>query len=72
MVEFQYNEAEEFLKANLNRAEKKLSSIEKEMAFLKDQITTMEVSMYIYVLCICIDIARVYNYNVRQKQPAAK
>lgn len=44
MVEFSYDEAEEFLKANLGRADKNLGSVDKEMAFLKDQITTMEVS----------------------------
>ncbi len=57
MVEYPYDEAIELLKKNLSNAEKYLESVESDLAFLKDQITTTEVNM-----------ARVYNENIRQKQ----
>eukprot|EP00831_Metopus_contortus_P022510 TRINITY_DN2030_c0_g1_i4.p1 TRINITY_DN2030_c0_g1~~TRINITY_DN2030_c0_g1_i4.p1 ORF type:complete len:235 (-),score=70.74 TRINITY_DN2030_c0_g1_i4:223-927(-) len=57
MVEFPYDEATELLQKNLSNAEKYLESVEGDLSFLKDQITTTEVNM-----------ARVYNENVRQKQ----
>ena len=57
MVEYPYDEAIELLKKNLDNAEKYLVSIDDDLSFLKDQITTTEVNM-----------ARVYNENIKQRQ----
>ncbi|VDN82828.1 unnamed protein product, partial [Brugia pahangi] len=52
MVEFSLNEARCILEDNY----KSVTKYEKELAFLKDQITTTEVNM-----------AHVYNYGIRQR-----
>ncbi|VDK65623.1 unnamed protein product [Onchocerca ochengi] len=56
MVEFSLNEARCILEDNYKSAEDGVTKYEKELAFLKDQITTTEVNM-----------AHVYNYGIRQK-----
>ena len=45
MVEYSFQEANELLSKNLESAETNLKSIETELDFLKDQITTSEVSI---------------------------
>lgn len=65
MLEFSYDEAEELLTKNLEQAKIKLSEYVADLDFLKDQITTAEVSM-----------ARVYNHDVKvrkaERENAAK
>eukprot|EP01090_Pellita_catalonica_P001939 TRINITY_DN11639_c0_g1_i2.p1 TRINITY_DN11639_c0_g1~~TRINITY_DN11639_c0_g1_i2.p1 ORF type:complete len:187 (-),score=47.70 TRINITY_DN11639_c0_g1_i2:8-511(-) len=61
MVEYSYEEAHALLTKNLNAAETHLSNLETELNFLKDQITTTEVN-----------IARVYNYNVKLRKANKK
>ena len=56
MVEYSFEEAGTLLSKNLANAETNLKSIEEDLAFLKDQITTSEVN-----------IARIYNYRVRNQ-----
>ncbi|OZC08938.1 prefoldin subunit [Onchocerca flexuosa] len=55
MVEFSLDEARCILEDNY-KTEDGVTKYEKELAFLKDQITTTEVNM-----------AHVYNYGIRQK-----
>eukprot|EP00826_Nyctotherus_ovalis_P065935 TRINITY_DN9713_c0_g1_i1.p3 TRINITY_DN9713_c0_g1~~TRINITY_DN9713_c0_g1_i1.p3 ORF type:complete len:198 (-),score=91.42 TRINITY_DN9713_c0_g1_i1:85-678(-) len=59
MVEYPYDEAIELLKKNMSNAEKYLESVEGDISFLKDQMTTTEVNM-----------ARIYNENIAIKQSA--
>ena len=53
MVEYTYAEAQDLLRKNMKNAETRLTNTTKDVNFLKDQITTMEVNM-----------ARTYNQNV--------
>eukprot|EP00033_Pygsuia_biforma_P002083 GCRY01002313.1.p1 GENE.GCRY01002313.1~~GCRY01002313.1.p1 ORF type:complete len:192 (+),score=43.66 GCRY01002313.1:43-618(+) len=57
MVEYTYDEAKQFLEKNLDTATRNLENTSKELEFLKEQITTMEVN-----------IARVYNFDVKRKR----
>lgn len=57
MVEYSFDEAIALLSANLQTAQRNLENVNEDLAYLKDQITTTEVS-----------IARVYNYGVKQRQ----
>eukprot|EP01121_Diplochlamys_sp_Union-15-3_P021607 TRINITY_DN8828_c0_g1_i1.p1 TRINITY_DN8828_c0_g1~~TRINITY_DN8828_c0_g1_i1.p1 ORF type:complete len:185 (+),score=39.25 TRINITY_DN8828_c0_g1_i1:53-607(+) len=57
MVEYSHDEAIELLSNNLTKSTESLSRVEKNLAFLKDQITTTEVN-----------IARVYNWDVKQRR----
>lgn len=59
MVEFPIDEAEALLTKNLAGAELQLSSVDEDLAFLKDQITTSEVN-----------IARLYNWDVKKRREA--
>eukprot|EP01117_Protostelium_nocturnum_P015831 TRINITY_DN6168_c0_g1_i1.p1 TRINITY_DN6168_c0_g1~~TRINITY_DN6168_c0_g1_i1.p1 ORF type:complete len:180 (-),score=73.74 TRINITY_DN6168_c0_g1_i1:116-655(-) len=64
MVEYSFEEAIELLSNNLSGAEINLKSLDEDIGFLKEQITTTEVN-----------IARVYNFDVKQrrlKREAAK
>jgi prefoldin subunit 5 len=45
MVEYSFEEANELLTKNLESAKKSLATIEEDLDFLKDQITTTEVSI---------------------------
>lgn len=57
MLEYTYSEAQEVLSTNLNNAKTNLATIERDLAFLKDQITISEVN-----------IARVHNHKVTIRQ----
>mmetsp|Transcript_24661 Transcript_24661/g.57011 ORF Transcript_24661/g.57011 Transcript_24661/m.57011 type:complete len:180 (-) Transcript_24661:36-575(-) len=59
MMEFTFDEAETLLSKNLKTAGENLAVVEGQLAFLRDQITTSEVN-----------IARVYNHEVRLRQAA--
>ncbi len=56
MVEYSYDEAIALLKKNLDNAEKYLETVDSDLNFLRDQITTTEVNM-----------ARVHNEHIRQE-----
>jgi len=57
MVEYTFEEARTLLSKNLENAIQNLTVFEEDLSFLKDQVTTVEVN-----------IARVYNYNVKLMQ----
>ncbi|CAD8076959.1 unnamed protein product [Paramecium primaurelia] len=57
MVEFEFNEAKALLSSNKENASSNLRQFDEDIVFLKDQITTIEVN-----------IARVYNANIRIQQ----
>eukprot|EP00451_Oxyrrhis_marina_P003736 CAMPEP_0204274110 /NCGR_PEP_ID=MMETSP0468-20130131/24999_1 /ASSEMBLY_ACC=CAM_ASM_000383 /TAXON_ID=2969 /ORGANISM="Oxyrrhis marina" /LENGTH=191 /DNA_ID=CAMNT_0051250269 /DNA_START=29 /DNA_END=604 /DNA_ORIENTATION=+ len=57
MLEYTLDEAKALLEKNEKNANLSLASLEEDMAFLRDQITTTEVN-----------IARVHNFNVRLRQ----
>mmetsp|Transcript_21456 Transcript_21456/g.57679 ORF Transcript_21456/g.57679 Transcript_21456/m.57679 type:complete len:194 (-) Transcript_21456:122-703(-) len=57
MLEYTVDEAEELLTTNLANAQEALEGVMKDLAFLKDQMTTSEVN-----------IARVYNWDVRERK----
>ncbi|CAG2118996.1 unnamed protein product, partial [Medioppia subpectinata] len=57
MLEYTIEEAEVLLTKNYDTANKNLQQIETDLDFLRDQITTTEVNM-----------ARVYNWDVKRRQ----
>ena len=57
MLEYSLDQAEELLTKNHNQAKLTMEQTEKDLDFLKDQITTTEVN-----------IARVYNWDVKRRQ----
>lgn len=57
MLEYSLEQAEELLTKNHNQAKLTMEQTEKDLDFLKDQITTTEVN-----------IARVYNWDVKRRQ----
>mmetsp|Transcript_12863 Transcript_12863/g.15578 ORF Transcript_12863/g.15578 Transcript_12863/m.15578 type:complete len:198 (-) Transcript_12863:70-663(-) len=59
MLEYKLDEAIELLQTNEGNARTTLKSLEEDMAFLRDQITTTEVN-----------IARTHNYGVKMRQAA--
>lgn len=59
MLEYPVAEAAELLTSKLETALKTLSNTEEDLAYLRDQITTMEVNT-----------ARVYNWDVKQRRLA--
>ena len=59
MVEYPLDEAKEVLTNNLTTAKKNLEQVTADLKFLKAQITTAEVN-----------VARVYNYDVKQRRVA--
>ena len=59
MLEYTYDEALELLTNNLKNAKETVESLDTDLDFIKDQITTTEVN-----------IARVYNQDVREKRKA--
>ena len=61
LVEFPLEDAKVLLRKNLENAQGNLKTFEEDLLFLKDQITTCEVN-----------IARVYNQNVKVTQDKAK
>jgi len=59
MLEYDINDAKELLSNNKANAIKSLEDVNEQMAFLRDQMTTTEVSM-----------ARVYNWDVNRRKAA--
>ncbi|OQS03021.1 prefoldin subunit 3 [Thraustotheca clavata] len=57
MVEYSFDEALELLQGNLKTATTRLTQIESDLAFLRDQIITTEVNM-----------ARIFNFDVRRRR----
>ena len=57
MLEYNIDDAENLLQKNLATAESSLEDLANDLCFLRDQITTTEVSM-----------ARVYNHDVKRRQ----
>ena len=60
MLEYTYQEAIEFLQTNLSNAQKESKLVQEDLAFVRDQIVTSEVSM-----------SRIFNWDVRRKRAAA-
>nr|CDS33436.1 ring finger protein 150 [Hymenolepis microstoma] len=60
MLEYDLAEAKEILLQNLAAAETSMADVEETLAFLKEQTTTVEVSL-----------ARLHNLNVKRTQAAA-
>jgi len=61
MLEYDFKEAEALLSSNLKNAHTNLGNLNKDLSFLKDQITVSEVN-----------IARVHNYRVKLTQEAKR
>ena len=59
MLEYPLDEATDIVNENLSHVVDQEKTLSDDLLFLRDQITTTEVSM-----------ARVYNYNVEKKQKA--
>ena len=59
MVEYPVAEARDVLSHNLETANRNLKQVSEDILFLKKQITTTEVN-----------VARVYNYDVKQRRQA--
>ena len=59
MLEYPLDEAIDIVNENLSQVVQSEKTLSEDLLFLRDQITTTEVSM-----------ARVYNYNVEKKQKA--
>ncbi|XP_067946053.1 prefoldin subunit 3-like [Watersipora subatra] len=57
MLEYSLEEAQALLEKNLSQAKSALDVVEDDLGFLRDQSTTIEVSM-----------ARVYNWDVKRRQ----
>lgn len=57
MVEYNCQEAIELLTEKLSNANNNIEELAKDLGYLREQITTMEVN-----------IARVYNWNVKRAQ----
>lgn len=60
MLEYSLDDAHALLEKNLSTANSNLQEIEADIGFIKDNITTTEVNM-----------ARLYNWDVRQRREAA-
>ena len=60
MLEYDLLEAKEILLANLSAAETSMADVEETLAYLKEQTTTVEVSL-----------ARLHNLNVKRNQTTA-
>eukprot|EP01116_Phalansterium_solitarium_P018780 TRINITY_DN5091_c0_g1_i2.p1 TRINITY_DN5091_c0_g1~~TRINITY_DN5091_c0_g1_i2.p1 ORF type:complete len:184 (+),score=20.69 TRINITY_DN5091_c0_g1_i2:98-649(+) len=59
MLEYSFDEAQTLLTTNLEEAGVKLASLDEDLEFLKDQITTTEVN-----------IARIFNWDVKTRRKA--
>jgi len=57
MLEYTYTEAIDFLSQNLASAQKEFKIVKEDLAFVRDQIVTSEVSM-----------TRIFNWDVRKKR----
>lgn len=80
MLEYTFEEAKDLLSSKLNTAKTSLKNTIEDLEFLRDQITTMEVSKYrcnAYLIirsghlkATSLDTARVYNWDVKQRRLA--
>jgi prefoldin subunit 5 len=61
MLEYPISEAKDLLKSKLDMATKRLTEVEEDLEFLREQITTMEVNL-----------ARLFNWDVKVKRSAGK
>ena len=61
MLEYTYDEAIEFLSHNEESAKKEFKIVNEDLAFVRDQIVTSEVSM-----------TRIFNWDVRKKRVTEK
>jgi hypothetical protein len=61
MLEYEVEEALTLLTEKVQQAERSLEVVNDDLAFLREQITTMEVN-----------IARVYNWDVKQRKLKSK
>ena len=61
MVEFPFDEAKQLLESNLKNGRENVTNLEKDLDFLKTQITTMEVNL-----------ARVHNEMTRLRRLEGK
>jgi prefoldin subunit 5 len=61
MLEYTYDEAVDFLTQNLDSARKEFIVVKEDLAFVRDQIVTSEVSM-----------TRIFNWDVRKKRAEGK
>lgn len=61
MLEYTYEEAIDFLAQNLESARKEFHAVKEDLAFVRDQIVTSEVSM-----------TRIFNWDVRKKREEGK
>ncbi|KAK0168657.1 hypothetical protein PV327_002434 [Microctonus hyperodae] len=59
MLEYTLDDAQELMAKNIEAAKTKLSHVEHDLDFIRDQFTTTEVNM-----------ARVYNWDVKKRQAA--
>jgi hypothetical protein len=59
MVEYTLDEAVTLLRSNLQQAVDYLAQLDSDLAYVRDQINTTEVS-----------VARVYNYDVKLRKAA--
>nr|ACV72070.1 von Hippel-Lindau-binding-like protein [Phragmatopoma lapidosa] len=57
MLEYNLDDAQALLKKNCDAAITSLETVDKDLGFLRDQVTTIEVNM-----------ARVYNWDVKRRQ----
>jgi prefoldin subunit 5 len=60
MLEYTYSEAIDFLQQNLSSAQTEFQSVQEDLALVRDQIVTSEVSM-----------SRIFNWDVRRKRAIA-
>lgn len=60
MVEYSFEEAANLLKENLDGARDKIQQLERELAFLREQMTTTEVN-----------ISRVYTAQLKKQQQSS-
>lgn len=81
MLEYTFDEAKDLLSSKCETAKTSLKNTIEDLEFLRDQITTMEVSKYNALDGWCfigyqvlimsyIDTARVYNWDVKQRRQA--
>eukprot|EP00934_Nitzschia_sp_Nitz4_P004709 Nitzschia sp. Nitz4//scaffold12_size214221//9420//10134//NITZ4_001474-RA/size214221-augustus-gene-0.0-mRNA-1//1//CDS//3329534942//4699//frame0 len=61
MLEYTYEEAIDFLTQNLDTARKESTTVKEDLAFVRDQIVTSEVSM-----------TRIFNWDVRKRRAQGK
>lgn len=72
MMEYSFDEAIALLETNLATASKSLSEVNENLAFLRDQATTTEVSECAACASVCNppppDMARIYNHDIKSRR----